>query len=87
MTRNSSNHRTAVVIAFVGTLLVVAYAGLAVVQIFVLNALAAAPGKTLGQIHADMAAAGESLSLSGCRRAERRGLPGSSHVGLTLSES
>jgi len=58
----SSNHRTAVVFAGIGTLLVTAYAGLAALQILVLNPLAAAPGKELDQIHADMAAAGESMS-------------------------
>jgi hypothetical protein len=51
-----------VLIACVGTLLVIAYAGLALVQILVLNPLAAAPGKMLDEIHADMALAGESLS-------------------------
>jgi hypothetical protein len=42
---------------------VIAYAGLALVQILVLNPLAAAPGKMLDEIHADMALAGESLSV------------------------
>jgi hypothetical protein len=59
---SSSDHRTAVLIACVGTLLVIAYAGLALAQILVLNPLAAAPGKTLDEIHADMALAGESLN-------------------------
>ncbi|HWM16403.1 MAG TPA: hypothetical protein VNP97_07450 [Microbacterium sp.] len=58
----SSEHRTAVVLAAVGTVLVSAYAGLAALQILVLNPLAAAPGRELDQIHADMAAVGETLN-------------------------
>ena len=61
-TKRSSDHRAAVVIAAIGTTLVTAYAGLAALQILVLNPLAAAPGKELHQIHADMAAVGESVS-------------------------
>ncbi len=61
-TKRSSDHRTAVVIAAIGTTLVTAYAGVAALQILVLNPLAAAPGKELDQIRADMAAVGESLS-------------------------
>ena len=48
-------------IARVGTLAVAAYAAMAALQILVLNPLAAAPGRSLAQIHADMDAAGESL--------------------------
>jgi hypothetical protein len=61
-TNRSSDHHTAVVIAAIGTLMVTAYAALAAVQILLLNPLAAAPGLELEQIHADMAAVGESLS-------------------------
>ncbi|GAA2981565.1 hypothetical protein JOD63_002627 [Microbacterium terrae] len=56
------SHRRAVVVAAVGTVLVCAYAALALTQIFWLNPLAAVPGASLEQIHADMAAAGENLS-------------------------
>jgi hypothetical protein len=59
---STSDHRTAVLIAVFGTLLVCAYAGLAALQILVLNPLAAAPGRDLDEIRADMTAAGESLS-------------------------
>ncbi|QEW00347.1 hypothetical protein F6J84_09750 [Microbacterium caowuchunii] len=58
----SPNHRAVVVIACIGTLLVIAYAGLALLQILVLNPLAAAPGRSLDRIHTEMAMAGESLS-------------------------
>ena len=61
-TKRISDHRLAVVIAAIGTILVTAYAGLAALQILVLNPLAAAPGKELHQIRAVMAAVGESLS-------------------------
>lgn len=44
-----------------GTLAVVVYALVAAAQILVWNPLAAAPGRSLSQITADMAAAGESL--------------------------
>lgn len=49
------------VVAVVGTGVVVAYALLAAVQILVLNPLAAVPGAELSQIYADVAAAGESM--------------------------
>jgi hypothetical protein len=39
-------------VGIVGVFLVVAYAGLGALQILVLNPLAAAPGLTLGEIHA-----------------------------------
>jgi hypothetical protein len=47
------------VISALGCVLVIAYAVLAALQILVLNPLAARPGRTLDQIHADMAAANE----------------------------
>lgn len=50
-----------VVVAAVGTALVWGYATLALVQILYLNPLAAAPGRTLAEIHHDLAAANESL--------------------------
>lgn len=49
------------VVAVTGTGLVIAYAVLAVVQILVLNPLAAAPGRDLAQIQRDLEAAGQSL--------------------------
>lgn len=49
------------VVAIVGTVVVVAYALVAAVQILVLNPLAAVPGVELSQIYADVAAAGESM--------------------------
>lgn len=48
-------------VAIVGTLAVIAFATLAALQILVLNPLAAAPGRTLPEIHAEMARWGESL--------------------------
>lgn len=51
--------QTAIGVAVVGTVLVVAYALLAGAQILVLNPLAAAPGRTLEEIHADLASANE----------------------------
>lgn len=49
-------------VAALGTVLVTAYALLGALQILVLNPLAAVPGKTLEQIHAEMALMNESLS-------------------------
>lgn len=49
------------VVALVGTLAVVAFATLAAVQILVLNPLAAAPERTLPEIHAELARWDESL--------------------------
>lgn len=49
-------------LAVVGTVVVLGYALLALVQIFRLNPQAAVPGATLDQIRADMAAAGESVN-------------------------
>jgi hypothetical protein len=48
-------------ISLAGVLAVTAYAALAAVQILILNPLAAAPGRTLEEIRAEMAGAGESL--------------------------
>ncbi|MFT3876207.1 MAG: hypothetical protein QM708_07290 [Propioniciclava sp.] len=45
-----------------GTALVVLYAAFAAVQILVLNPLAAVPGQSLDQIHAGLAAQGETLA-------------------------
>lgn len=58
--RPARNSRTAAVL---GTLALFAYAALAAVQIAVLNPLAAAPGIGLGQIHTDLADAGETLGM------------------------
>ncbi|MDX2375426.1 hypothetical protein M4I32_01245 [Microbacterium sp. LRZ72] len=63
-TGESSNRSTVLLIAALGSVLVVAYAALAAVQILVLNPLAAAPDRTLAQIHSDLASAGESLGES-----------------------
>lgn len=49
------------VVAAVGTALVLGYAALALVQILYLNPLAAAPDRTLSEIHRDLATANESL--------------------------
>lgn len=48
-------------VAAVGTALVLGYAALAIVQTLYLNPLAAAPGRTLAQIHSDLSAANEGL--------------------------
>lgn len=61
VTRARSSKAVVVAIASVGTVSVIAYAVLAGLQILVLNPLAAASGRSLEQIHADVAAAGESL--------------------------
>ena len=53
--------RRPIVVAVIGTVVVVAYALLAAVQILVLNPLAAVPGAELSQIYADVSAAGESM--------------------------
>lgn len=50
-------------IALIGTLVVLAYATLASLQIAVLNPLAAAPGRDLAHIQRDMATAGESMGI------------------------
>lgn len=60
-TAEVSRRRRPVVVAVVGTVVVVAYALLAAVQILVLNPLAAVPGAELSQIYADVSAAGESM--------------------------
>ncbi|MCW3494527.1 hypothetical protein [Microbacterium sp. SSM24] len=48
-------NRLVLVVSLFGTLAVAVYAGIAALQILVLNPLAARPGTTLSQIHADMA--------------------------------
>ncbi len=63
MTQAAPRKRSSQWIAVFGTLAVVAYGLLAIVQIAVLNPLAAAPGVGLNQIHADMATAGETLGV------------------------
>ncbi|MEA5119359.1 MAG: hypothetical protein VB036_17320 [Propionicimonas sp.] len=50
-------------LAVAGTVLVVGYAALAGLQILVLNPLAAVPGRSLGQINADLAAQHDSLGM------------------------
>ena len=59
--RGFRDGRTAVRVALVGSASVVVYGLLGVVQIAVLNPLAAVPGAALGQIRADMDAARETL--------------------------
>lgn len=54
--------RPAAMLAIAGVLVVAAYSCLGALQILVLNPLAAMPGLTLGEIHAQLAAAGEALS-------------------------
>ena len=56
--------RTPLVIAAIGTAAVAAYAAWAAVQILVLNPLAAMPGRSLAEIHADMDAAGQGVSIA-----------------------
>ena len=56
-------HRRSMAMAAVGTGLVVAYAFLAALQILVLNPLASVPGRNLGEIHAEVEAAGESMGV------------------------
>ncbi len=65
MTRPARSSRAALATAMAGTVVVAAYAALAAVQMLVLNPLAAVPGRTLSQIHAEMAAAGESPGTAG----------------------
>lgn len=62
MARNRSKHLDALAVAGLGTLIVFAYALFAAIQILWLNPLAAVPGKQLGQIWADLAAANESMN-------------------------
>lgn len=52
-----------VVVACIGTLVVWAYAGLALAQVLILNPLAAVPGESLTQIIRDVEAAGESFGV------------------------
>lgn len=54
---------TARKIAFLGTVVVAVYAVIAVLQTLVWNPLAAAPGKTIEQIYADVAGASESMHV------------------------
>lgn len=61
--RMTTLRRRTVAIAIVGTSVIFAYALLAVLQILVLNPLAAVPGADLAQILADVEAAGESLGV------------------------
>lgn len=61
MTRHESPRFRVSIAAIAGTIAVFLYAALAAVQILVLNPLAFAPGKTLGQVHADLAQAGEAI--------------------------
>ena len=62
MTAMNSSRRATVWVSVIGVLAVATYAAVAALQIMVLNPLAAAPGRTLDQIRADMGGAGESLS-------------------------
>ena len=62
MGRSKTDHRLTISIAAMGTVVVWAYGALALVQIFVLNPLAAVPGQSLEQIQQEMAAAGESMT-------------------------
>ena len=61
MTRRESPPFRVSIAAIAGTGAVHLHAALAAVQILVLNPLAFAPGNTLGQIHADLAQAGEAI--------------------------
>lgn len=58
-----SRHGRAMTVAAAGTGLVVAYSVLAMLQILVLNPLASVPGKGLGEIYAEVGAAGESMGV------------------------
>ncbi len=62
-TRTTERGTWSVRVALVGTTVVVAYAVVAVVQVLVLNPLSAVPGQPLGQIYADVEAAGESMGV------------------------
>jgi hypothetical protein len=62
LTAMDFSRRATVWVSAIGVLAVVVYAAVAALQIMVLNPLAAAPGRTLDQIRADMGEAGESLS-------------------------
>lgn len=62
MRRATSRPRPGVITAIAGVTLVAAYATLGALQVLILNPLAAAPGLSLAQIHAELAAANESLS-------------------------
>lgn len=53
------------VVAMMGTVAVMAYASVAILQILVWNPLAAAPGLTLTEIHEAMSAAGEGIFAPG----------------------
>lgn len=62
-TQVPANRTASVLVAAIGTFALVAYAGLALVQVLVLNPLAAVPGKSLDQIIIDVEAAGESFGI------------------------
>lgn len=57
--------RRPVVVAVIGALAVTLYAVWASLQILVLNPLAVAPGRTLGEIHTEMAAMNEQIGIAG----------------------
>ncbi len=61
--RTTERNPWTVRVAVVGTTAVVAYAVVAVLQVLVLNPLSAVPGRPLGQIYADVEAAGESMHV------------------------
>lgn len=61
----AAGRRRTAATAIAGTAVTIAYAYLAVLQILVLNPLAAVPGAGLEQIWADLAAANESLGVPG----------------------
>lgn len=52
-----------VAVAVIGLVVVTVYAAWAALQILVLNPLAAAPGRSLAQIHAEMDAAGQAVGI------------------------
>jgi hypothetical protein len=53
------------VVGLIGTAVVLAYAVFAAIQILVLNPLAAVPGLTLGEVRAELGAAGETIDVMG----------------------
>jgi hypothetical protein len=62
--RGRMPYRLRIVVALVGTVLVVAYAIVGSLQVLVWNPLAAVPGLTLSEIHAELDRVGQSFSAT-----------------------
>lgn len=78
--------RAARITAVTGTLVILAYAAASLLEIFVLGPLEGVPGRTLAQIHRDLAAAGEApmMTLPAIAMLTVGGLAAAAVMGVTV---